>query len=56
VADPGLKMEVLQALTETYAAGRPFPPVEAASAARCTVVEINIDSIEGKRNIDRTEV
>jgi nitroimidazol reductase NimA-like FMN-containing flavoprotein (pyridoxamine 5'-phosphate oxidase superfamily) len=53
VADPGRKMEVLQALTETYAAGRPFPPVEAAKAERCTVVEITIDLIEGKRNIDR---
>jgi nitroimidazol reductase NimA-like FMN-containing flavoprotein (pyridoxamine 5'-phosphate oxidase superfamily) len=56
VADPGRKMEVLQALTETYAEGRPFPPIEAASASRCTVVEIIIDSIHGKRNIDRTEV
>jgi nitroimidazol reductase NimA-like FMN-containing flavoprotein (pyridoxamine 5'-phosphate oxidase superfamily) len=56
VADTGLKMEVLNALTETYAGGCPFPPVEAASAARCTVVEITIDAIEGKRNTDPTEV
>jgi nitroimidazol reductase NimA-like FMN-containing flavoprotein (pyridoxamine 5'-phosphate oxidase superfamily) len=56
VADLGRKMEVLHALTETYAAGRPFPPIEAASASRCTVVEIIIDLIEGKRNIDRTEL
>ncbi len=56
VADPGRKVEVLNALTETYAQGRQFPPVEAASASRCTVVEIIIDAIEGKRNIDRTEL
>jgi len=55
VAEPERKMEVLHALTETYAAGRLFPPVEAASATRCTVVEITIDSIEGKRNFDRPE-
>jgi nitroimidazol reductase NimA-like FMN-containing flavoprotein (pyridoxamine 5'-phosphate oxidase superfamily) len=55
VADPARKMEILDALTETYAAGRPFPPVEAASAAGCTVVEITIDLLEGKRNVDRQE-
>lgn len=55
VEDTARKMEILEALTETYAAGRPFPPVEAASAARCTVVEITIDSLEGKRNVDRLE-
>ena len=55
VADPERKREVLNALTETYAEGRPFPPVEAESASRCTVVEISIDSIHGKRNIDRAE-
>jgi nitroimidazol reductase NimA-like FMN-containing flavoprotein (pyridoxamine 5'-phosphate oxidase superfamily) len=55
VADPVRKMEVLNALTETYAAGRPFPAVEAASAARCTVVEIIIDAIQGKRNSDPIE-
>jgi nitroimidazol reductase NimA-like FMN-containing flavoprotein (pyridoxamine 5'-phosphate oxidase superfamily) len=55
VADMARKMEILNALTETYAAGRPFPPVEAASAARCSVVEIHIDLIEGKRNLDRPE-
>jgi uncharacterized protein len=55
VADPGLKMEILNAITQTYAAGRPFPPVEAAGAARCTVVEIMIEAIEGKRNVDPME-
>jgi nitroimidazol reductase NimA-like FMN-containing flavoprotein (pyridoxamine 5'-phosphate oxidase superfamily) len=55
VADPARKIAVLHALTETYAAGRSFPPVEAARAARCTVVEITIDSLEGKRNTDPTE-
>ena len=56
VADPVRKMEVLNALTETYAEGRPFPPVEAESASRCTVVEIIIEEIHGKRNLDRTEI
>ena len=55
VEDTARKMEVLNALTETYAAGRSFPPVEPESAAHCTVVEITIDLIEGKRNVDRTE-
>jgi nitroimidazol reductase NimA-like FMN-containing flavoprotein (pyridoxamine 5'-phosphate oxidase superfamily) len=55
VEDTVRKMAILNALTETYAEGRPFPPVEAAEAARCTVVEVYIDLIEGKRNIDRQE-
>ena len=55
VEDSARKMEVLNALTETYAAGRAFPPVEPESAARCTVVEITIDLLEGKRNVDRQE-
>ncbi|MHB8070245.1 MAG: pyridoxamine 5'-phosphate oxidase family protein [Desulfobaccales bacterium] len=56
VTDPARKMELLQALTETYAAGRSFPPIDAAAAARVTVVEITIDTIHGKRNIDRSEL
>ncbi len=56
VTDPVRKMAVLDALTETYAAGRSFPPVEAEFAARCTVVEITIDSIHGKRNVDRADL
>lgn len=56
VADPARKMELLQALTETYAAGQTFPPIDAAAAARVTVVEITIDQIHGKRNVDRSEL
>ncbi len=56
VADPVRKIAVLNALIETYAEGHPFPPVEAESAAGCTVVEIVIDSIHGKRNLDPQEM
>ena len=56
VADPVRKMAVLNALIETYAEGRPFTPVEAESAAGCTVVEILIDALHGKRNLDPQEM
>ena len=58
VADPARKLELLQALTETYAQGQTFSPIEADSPklARCHVVEISIDSIHGKSNVDREEM
>jgi uncharacterized protein len=58
VEDPARKLELLQGLTETYASGQTFSPIEADSpkVARCHVVEITIDSIHGKRNVDREEL
>ncbi len=58
VADPARKLELLQALTETYAQGQNFAPIEPdfPKVARCHVVEISIDSIHGKSNVDREEL
>jgi len=39
-------------LVARYAAGKPFQPVEESHAAECAVVEIRIDEISGKRNVD----
>ncbi len=50
------KMEVLTALTATYAEGQPFPSIDAAASARVNLVEITIDSIHGKRNVDLEEL
>ncbi len=52
VDDIARKIEILNALTEKFAAGRPFQPVNAQAAAGCTVVEIAVASIHGKRNVD----
>jgi len=52
VEDIARKIEILNALTEKFAAGRPFHPLNAKAAARCTVVEIAVASIHGKRNVD----
>ena len=56
VTDLERKMEILNALTGTYAEGQPFPAIEAAAAVRVNVVEITIDQIHGKRNVDRSEM
>jgi nitroimidazol reductase NimA-like FMN-containing flavoprotein (pyridoxamine 5'-phosphate oxidase superfamily) len=46
------KAAVLNLLVERYAGGEPFQPVEESHAADCAVVEIAIDEISGKRNVD----
>lgn len=46
------KANVLNALTTKYAAGQPFLPVTPEAAATCCVVEISIDRIVGKCNVD----
>jgi uncharacterized protein len=46
------KTALLNLLVERYAAGKPFQPVEDSHAAECAVVEIRIDEIRGKRNVD----
>ena len=43
---------LLNLLVERYAAGKPYQPVTEKDAAGCAVVEILIDQISGKRNVD----
>jgi nitroimidazol reductase NimA-like FMN-containing flavoprotein (pyridoxamine 5'-phosphate oxidase superfamily) len=52
IEDDAEKAAVLNLLVERYAAGEPFQPVEESHAADCAVVEIRIDEIRGKRNVD----
>ena len=52
IDDDAEKAIVLNLLVERYAAGQPFQPVEESHAADCAVVEIRIDEISGKRNVD----
>jgi nitroimidazol reductase NimA-like FMN-containing flavoprotein (pyridoxamine 5'-phosphate oxidase superfamily) len=58
VEDPARQRELLEALTETYAQGQSFAAIEPDSPklARCHVVEITIDAIHGKANVDREEL
>ncbi len=46
------KTALLNSLVARYAAGKPFQPVEDCHAADCAVVEIRVDEISGKRNVD----
>lgn len=52
VADPTEKAALLNLLVEKHAAGKPFQPVDEQQAAGCAVVEISIDQIGGKMNVD----
>jgi nitroimidazol reductase NimA-like FMN-containing flavoprotein (pyridoxamine 5'-phosphate oxidase superfamily) len=52
IDDESEKAAVLNLLVQRYAAGEPFQPVEESHAAECAVVEIRIDEIRGKRNVD----
>jgi nitroimidazol reductase NimA-like FMN-containing flavoprotein (pyridoxamine 5'-phosphate oxidase superfamily) len=52
VADPSERAALLNLLVERHAAGKPFQPVDEQKAATCAVVEIVIDEISGKRNVD----
>ena len=52
IPDGKEKTALLNLLVERYAAGKPFQPVEDSHAAECAVVEIRIDEISGKRNVD----
>jgi hypothetical protein len=52
IDDDAEKAALLNLLVERYAAGEPFQPVEQSHAADCAVVEIRIDEISGKRNVD----
>ncbi len=55
VEDSPRKVQLLNLLVAKFAEGRPFAPVDAPAAAGCTVVEIVIGSIHGKRNVDPEE-
>jgi nitroimidazol reductase NimA-like FMN-containing flavoprotein (pyridoxamine 5'-phosphate oxidase superfamily) len=55
VEDATQKAHLLNTLVAKFAAGRPFAPIDAQAASRCTVVEIAISSIHGKRNVDPEE-
>ncbi|MGD0292586.1 MAG: pyridoxamine 5'-phosphate oxidase family protein [Terracidiphilus sp.] len=52
IPDGAEKSAILNLLVARYAAGKPFQPVEESHAAECAVVEIRIDEISGKRNVD----
>ena len=52
ISDDTEKTTLLNLLVEKYAAGKPFQPVEEQHAASCAVVEIRIEEISGKRNVD----
>lgn len=52
IPDGAEKTTLLNLLVARYAEGTPFQPVEDCHAAECAVVEISIDAISGKRNVD----
>jgi hypothetical protein len=52
ISDEAEKAALLNLLVARYAAGKPFQPVEVSHAADCAVVEIRIDELSGKRNVD----
>jgi hypothetical protein len=52
LSDNREKAALLNLLTEKYAAGKAYQPVEEKNAAGCAVVEIAVEQISGKRNVD----
>ena len=52
VSDDAEKTALLNLLTEKYANGKAFQPVSEKDAAGCAVVEIAVEQISGKRNVD----
>jgi nitroimidazol reductase NimA-like FMN-containing flavoprotein (pyridoxamine 5'-phosphate oxidase superfamily) len=52
IADGAEKTALLNLLVEKYAAGKAFQPVEEKDSAGCAVVEIGIEQISGKMNVD----
>jgi nitroimidazol reductase NimA-like FMN-containing flavoprotein (pyridoxamine 5'-phosphate oxidase superfamily) len=52
LSDDAEKADLLNLLVARYAAGKPFQPVKESHAADCAMVEIRIDEISGKRNVD----
>jgi nitroimidazol reductase NimA-like FMN-containing flavoprotein (pyridoxamine 5'-phosphate oxidase superfamily) len=52
VEDPFERAALLNLLVAKHAAGKPFQPVDEQKAATCAVVEISIDQISGKMNVE----
>jgi nitroimidazol reductase NimA-like FMN-containing flavoprotein (pyridoxamine 5'-phosphate oxidase superfamily) len=52
VKDQAEKAALLNLLVAKHAAGEPFQPVDEQMAATCAVVEICIERISGKMNVD----
>lgn len=52
VPDGAEKTALLNLLVSKHAGGKPFAPVDGSHAAECTVVEICIDEISGKMNVE----
>ena len=52
VEDPAAKLEILDWLVAKYAAGHGYAPVTAERAAACAVVEIRVEELTGKENVD----
>jgi hypothetical protein len=52
IADEARKAALLNLLVRKFAAGKQFAPVLEEHAAACAVVEITIEEISGKMNID----
>ena len=52
LSDDGEKAALLNLLLEKYAGGKAFRRVEKEDAAGCAVVEISVEQISGKRNVD----
>lgn len=56
VEDSSRKTELLNLFTEKFAEGRSFPPIDHKAASRVTVVEIVVDRMHGKSNVDPESV
>lgn len=56
IEDAAKKIEVLTVLTQRFAEGSPFRPIDENMASSCVLVEISIDQISGKRNVDPAAV
>lgn len=52
ISDDAEKTVLLNLLVEKYSGGKAFEPVVERHAADCAVVEIRIDEISGKMNVD----
>lgn len=52
LTDPVAKRKALMALTARYAEGHPFEPPSEQAVAATAVVEIEIDEMTGKKNMD----
>ncbi len=52
VEDIERKKQVLDAMVEKFAFGRAFSPITLRAAGKCAVVEIAVESIHGKKNVD----